>query len=432
VTQNTDDNANPPRFTRANMISIAAAVGTSFGLSPAAAIAATAPSISAQAHGKIDAEKGVSFYGKHQAGILTPQQRHTYFAVLDVTATSRADVIAMLKYWTAAADRLTQGLLVDPMTDAYNSAAVLNDSGETVGTTPQNLTITVGFGPSFFSKNGVDRFQIAHKRPAALVDLPKFPGDQMIEGKTGGDISLQACADDPQVAFHAVRQLVRIAGKAAALRWVESGYLPSSAPGDTPRNIMGFKDGTINSSDADKDIWVGEEGPAWMENGSYMIVRRIRIALEHWDRMNLAFQEQVVGRSKATGAPIGAKHEFDAVPLKATDKDGNSVVDENSHVRLAHPDENNGAQLLRRGYTYNDGVSFVAERWPPWRQAMEYDAGLLFMSYQRDPRTSFIPMFEKMSRMDMLNQFTTHNGGGIFACCGGIDSGKVFAQKLFT
>jgi deferrochelatase/peroxidase EfeB len=167
-----------------------------------------------------------------------------------------------------------------------------------------------------------------------------------------------------------------------------------------------------------------------MEHGSYLVARRIRIALEHWDRMNVAFQEQTVGRHKYSGAPLGRQHEVDALDLAATDKDGNPVIAQNAHVRLAAPASNGGIQILRRPYSYNDGVNFTAERWPPWRQGMEYDSGLFFIAYQRDPRSGFIPMYAKMSRFDMLNQFVTHVGGGLFACPGGSAPGEYVGQRL--
>jgi deferrochelatase/peroxidase EfeB len=247
---------------------------------------------------------------------------------------------------------------------------------------------------------------------------------------------VQACADDPQVAFHAIRQLSRLAYDVAQIRWVQTGFTSNSKTKETPRNLMGFKDGTNNPSinDSklmDKVIWVGDEGPDWMQGGSYMVARRIRIALEHWDRMNLAFQEQTVGRCKYSGAPLGKTSEFDKADYTATDKDGNPVIPENAHVRLAAAANNDGTQILRRPYSYNDGANPTAERWPPWRQEMEYDAGLFFLCYQRDPRTGFIKLFDKMSKFDMMNQFVTHVGGGLFACPGGVMTGEFIGQRLF-
>ena len=194
---------------------------------------------------------------------------------------------------------------------------------------------------------------------------------------------------------------------------------------------MGFKDGTQQPKDLDAAIWVGDEGPDWMRQGSYLVVRKIRIALEHWDRTAVDFQEQVVGRHKYSGAPLGAKNEFDPLDLGATDADGNPVIPDDAHVRLAAPEANDGAQILRRAFSYNDGVNFTAERWPPWRQGLEYDAGLLFVSYQRDPRTGFIKIFDKMSKLDAMNQFTTHVGSGLFACPGGVAEGEFIGQRLF-
>jgi deferrochelatase/peroxidase EfeB len=169
-----------------------------------------------------------------------------------------------------------------------------------------------------------------------------------------------------------------------------------------------------------------------MRDGSYLVVRRIRMALEHWDRTNVGFQEQTMGRHKYSGAPLGRQRETDPLGLDRTDKDGNPVIAENAHVRLANAATNDGAEILRRGYSYNNGVNFTAERWPPWRQGMEYDAGLFFLAYQRDPRTGFVKLFEKMAKFDMLNQFVTHVGGGLFACPPGARGGEFIGQRLFA
>ena len=163
-----------------------------------------------------------------------------------------------------------------------------------------------------------------------------------------------------------------------------------------------------------------------------MVIRPIRIALEHGDKIALGFQEQTVGRHKLSGAPIGKKHEFEPLDLGRTDPEGNPVIAENAHVRLAAPENNDGAQILRRAFNYDNGVAKIAERWPPWRQATTFDAGLLFQCYQRDPRTGFTKIFENMSKFDMLNQFTTHIGSGLFACPPGAKQGEFIGQKLFV
>jgi deferrochelatase/peroxidase EfeB len=389
------------------------------------------------------------FWGVHQAGIVTPAQEHTYFAAFDLNSEKRDDVVALLKTWTAAAARMTAGQPVAPAasdtsataqdapaSDAYaatsDSHAATMDSPETLGLTPARLTVTFGFGAGLFEKDGKDRYGLAARRPEALVDLPRFNGDQLVPARTGGDLSVQACADDPLVAFHAVRQLARLAYGIADVRWAQTGFMSRPTDKGTPRNLMGFKDGTQTPQDIDKVVWVGDDGPSWMQGGSYVVVRRIRMALEHWDRTNVGFQEQTFGRAKVSGAPLGLKDEFEPLGLDRTDKDENPVIPENAHVRLANAATNGGAEVLRRGYSYNDGVSFTAERWPPWRQGMEYDAGLLFVCYQRDPRTGFIKIFENMAKFDMLNQFVTHTGGGLFACPGGAREGEFIGQRLFN
>lgn len=382
------------------------------------------------------AAKGTAepFWGPHQSGILTPAQTHTYFAAFDITAERREDVIAMLTRWTEATARMTAGRTArDLPADLADTTA---DSADVLELPPSRLTLTFGFGATLFVKDGKDRFGLAAHRPEALVDMPVFPGDQLVEAMTGGDISVQACADDPQVAFHAVRQLARIAYDTAAIRWVQSGFLGGFDAKDTPRNLMGFKDGTGNPPVNDpeemrKFVWVGTEGPDWMRGGSYLVVRRSRMALEHWDRMKVSFQEQTFGRRKYSGAPLTGHKETDALDLDATDGDGNPVLPENSHVRLATAASNDGAKILRRSYSYNDGANVVAERWPPWRQGLEYDAGLIFVCYQKDPRTGFIPMFEKLSRFDMMNQFVTNVGSGLFACPEGVTKGGFIGQRLF-
>ncbi|BCZ80185.1 peroxidase [Paraburkholderia terrae] len=374
------------------------------------------------------------FYGAHQGGVVTPQQSHSYVAAFDLKTDKREEVIALLREWSQAAARMTQGKPAGSLETADDKPAA--DSADVLGLGASSLTITFGFGPGLFtSRDGKDRYGLASKRPAALVDLPRFNGDQLIAEKTGGDLFVQACANDAQVAFHAVRQLARMGYGAIQMRWGQAGFL-SGPKGQTPRNLMGFKDGTNNPSTAkpplmNQFVWASAADAPWMQGGTYTVVRRIRITLEHWDQMELGFQEQVFGRHKYSGAPIGQKNEFDAVDLKAADKDGNPVIPDNSHVRLSNQANNAGAQILRRSYSYNDGTNFYIERWPPWRQETEYDAGLIFIAHQADPRTGFIPINEKLSKFDVMNQFTTHIGSAIFAVPPGAREGSYVGAGLF-
>jgi len=415
-------NATRRRFLRrAALVAAATPIASNTFASPRPAGAAALPAIE-------------PFWGEYQGGIATPMQRHTYFMSFDLITTKREELIGLLRTWTEAAAKMTQGP-ANP--DAYpDPENIPEDSGATFGLPVARLTITFGFGPSLFEKDGEDRYGLAKQRPAALADLPRFTGDQLIAERTGGDLSVQACADDPQVAEYAIRRMVALAAGMAKIRWAQTGFSGGFKAGETPRNQMGFKDGTMNVLTKDDDamkqfVWVGEEGPTWMRDGSYMVIRPIRIALEHWDRMKLSFQEETVGRHKHSGAPIGKQHEFDTLDLDATDKEGNPLIAENSHVRLSAPASNDGAQILRRGYSYDNGVAQIAERWPPWRQATTFDAGLLFQCYQRNPKTGFTKIFEKMAKFDMLNQFTTHVGSGLFACPPGAKLGEYIGQRLF-
>ncbi len=423
------------RLTRRGLVRAAgglAAAGSSFGLTGVAeAVAAKTDGISG---GPIRGDAIEPFWGKHQGGIATPMQSHSYFAALDLQTGKRDDLVKLLRDWTAVAARMTAGRSVAPL--GNDPTALGSDIGDALGLPAARLTVTFGFGPGLFVRDGKDRYGLAARHPPALFDLPRFNGDQLIETRTGGDLSIQACADDPQAAFHAVRQLVRLGCGTAAIRWAQPGYLSRADSDATPRNLMGFKDGTRNLTVGDAKamanfVWVGDEGPDWMKGGSYAVARRIRMALERWDRMMVAFQEQTIGRHKYSGAPLGGKDEFDPLDLSAIGKDGDRLIPDSAHVRLASAATNGGAQILRRPYSYNDGVDFTAERWPPWRQGMEYDAGLFFVCYQRDPRTGFIKIFENLSKFDLLNQFTTHTGGGLFACPGGIAQGEFIGQHLF-
>ncbi|OYV36136.1 MAG: deferrochelatase/peroxidase EfeB [Rhodospirillales bacterium 20-64-7] len=415
-----------PVASRRLFLGAAAGVAGAAGLREEAARAELAPARADAAPGKRE-----PFYGAHQAGITTPMQSALYFAAFDVTTSDRAALIKLLQAWTAASARLTSGLPAEPA--AADPQAVPGDSGEAAGLDPARLTLTFGFGPELFTLAGRDRFDLAARRPAALVDLPRFAGDELIAGQSDGALCIQACANDAQVAFHAVRQLARIGDGTVALKWVQTGFSTAPVTKGTPRNLMGFKDGTMNptTQQAGPVVWAGAEGPGWMAGGSYMVARKIRIALEHWDRMRLAFQEQTFGRHKASGAPLGGKTEFEAPNFAATDADGNPVIPDNAHIRLAAPTNNGGAAILRRSYSYNDGASFIAERWPPWHQGIEYDSGLFFQAYQKDPRDGFIKLFDRMSKIDALNQFTTHVGSAIFACPPGVLPGRYIGHQLF-
>lgn len=351
-----------------------------------------------------DGEEEIRFYGEHQAGITTPMQKNIYFVVLDLHTTDRETIIQLFKDWTAYSENLVDGELVKK--DNSNALLPPTDTGETVGLNPYRLTLTFGVSASFLKKMG-----LSDKRPKAFRDLPPFPKEQLKEKYTGGDIVIQACADDEQVAFHAVRNLVRKGRNAITMKWSQSGFAAIGDRMSTPRNLFGFKDGTANvtkEKDFDKVIWCDSKD--WMQGGSYMAVRRIQMFLETWDRTNLQEQENTFGRYKESGAPFGKKDEFDEVDL--------DLLPEDSHVRLAKGVDK---PIYRRSFSYSDGIDETTG---------QFDTGLLFLSFQKDP-DSFVKVQTNLGAQDKMNEYITHVGSGLFACFGGVKKGEYLGQKLF-
>jgi len=370
----------------------------------------------------------VPFYGKHQSGIITKTQNHVYFVSLDVTTSKKEDLVKLFKDWTKASALMTEGKSVGKL--ASNEFLPPDDTGEAAGLSPSNLTITFGVGPSLFVKDNQDRFGLKQKQPKELVDLPAFPLDALEEEWTGGDLCIQACADDLQVAFHAVRNLIRIARGKATLRWAQTGFQRTKQAdhkNETPRNLFGFKDGTVNpdvnSKNAlNKHIWVQPgDGPDWLINGSYLVVRRIQMFIEVWDRTNLREQENTFGRYRDSGAPLGQKNEFDKPEFTHKKENGEDLIPVNSHVRLSHGDGTE--QILRRAYSYADGMDL---------KTGSFDAGLLFLCFQRTPSKQFIPIQKRLAKMDKLNEYTSHRGSAIFACLPGVKQGGFIGETLFN
>ncbi|MFS9035750.1 iron uptake transporter deferrochelatase/peroxidase subunit [Streptococcus australis] len=351
-----------------------------------------------------DGQEEISFYGKHQAGITTPMQKNIYFVVLDLRTTDKNELIQLFKDWTDYSQKLVNGELVKK--DGSNALLPPSDTGETVGLNPYRLTLTFGVSASFLTKLGLEK-----KRPKLFRDLPAFPKEQLREQYTGGDIVIQACADDEQVAFHAVRNLIRKGRNKVTMKWSQSGFAAIGDRMETPRNLFGFKDGTANvtsEKDFNKVVWADSQD--WMNNGSYMAVRRIIMHLETWDRTNLQEQENTFGRYKESGAPFGKKNEFDEVDL--------SLLPVDSHVRLAKEVD---LPILRRSYSYSDGID---------PKTGQFDAGLLFIAFQKDP-DRFVKIQTNLGADDKMNEYVTHIGSGLFACFGGVKEGEYIGQDLF-
>jgi deferrochelatase/peroxidase EfeB len=376
------------------------------------------------------------FYGEHQAGIVTPAQDRLAFAAFDVTTADRDELIGLLRRWTDAAEAMTRGATVGRYGAVDGSQyAPPEDTGEALGLPPASLTITFGFGRSLFvGPGGADRFGIAAQLPQRLIDLPHFPADALKPERSNGDLCVQACADDPQVAFHAIRNLARIGFGTVAMRWSQLGFgrtsSTSRAPA-TPRNLFGFKDGTANIKAEETDalaehVWVAagdDAAAAWLAKGSYLVARRIEMRIETWDRTSLGEQEAIVGRTKRDGAPLSGGTEFTEPDFGITGRDDQPLIAERSHVRLAHPSENQGARILRRGYNFTDGTTSLGR----------LEAGLFFIAFVRDPVSQYVPMQTKLSRDDVMMEYLQHTGSGLWAVPPGArEPGDYAGSALFN
>lgn len=369
----------------------------------------------------------VDFHGEHQAGITTEAQDRMHIVGFDVTTKDRGRLIELLRDWTAAIEQMAAGR---PVGGGGSYDAPPEDTGEAEGLSPAHLTVTVGFGRSLFlDEHGKPRFGLEGKLPEALIELPHFSGDMVEEARSGGDIVVQACANDPQVAVHAIRNLSRLGFGTVRVRFSQIGFgrtAKTTSAQQTPRNLFGFKDGTANILAEDADalaghVWVGAgSDQPWMEGGTYLVARRIRMQIETWDRSSLREQENVVGRIKSTGAPLSGGEEF-SEPDFAMAGSAGPLVPVDSHVAVLHPSAHGGARMLRRGFNYTDGSDGLGR----------LDAGLFFIAFVIDARTHFVPLQQAMSANDAMNEYLRHTSSGLYAIPPGIQPGQYLGQQLF-
>ncbi|MFT4286796.1 iron uptake transporter deferrochelatase/peroxidase subunit [Nocardioides sp.] len=376
--------------------------------------------VAEEAGESVDFTQSYDFYtGDHQVGVDTLPQRHIVFMTFNVAASaSKRDLQVLFARWSAAISQLMKGRPVGSV-EPTRANAVPQDTGEAHELGPASLTVTLGLGPSLFD----DRFGLAAYRPKLLQDLPTLPSDQLRPELVGGDLSLQACADDPQVAYHAIRDLARLGRGTVTTRWTVLGFGRASAGlgQSTPRNLMGFKDGTRNIKDAadlDDFVWVSDDLD-WMKGGTYQVVRKIRMDIEVWDATTIETQHTTFGRDKGVGAPLTGSKEFDTPDFTAT-ADGKPVIDPASHVALAAHENNGGVRILRRGYNFTDGLNDLGQ----------LDAGLLFICYQKDPQ-QFVTLQTRLGSADLLNEYIAHIGSGIFAIPPAPAQGHYLGEALF-
>jgi deferrochelatase/peroxidase EfeB len=296
-----------------------------------------------------------------QAGIVTPPLGYLSIAAFDLLGDSRADLARVLRGW------------------GHATVELFADRGGRV-------TVTVGLGPALFADQ---RLGIGGSRPEALRALPAFPGDALDPAGSDGDLCVQVCADSPAAALEATRDLIAVSRPWAALRWRQCGFRAVDGRPDPP-GLFGFRDGTVNldihdPADTERFLWVAD-GPKWMHGGTYVVVRRIRLLLDTWDRVDPGVQESVIGRRLLDNAERPAS-------LR-------------SHRSLASPARNGGAKLLRRSYSYDAGADPNGL----------LDAGLIFLCFQRDPHRQFVPIQQRLAEADPLNAFSQHVASALFAC----------------
>lgn len=348
------------------------------------------------------------FYGLRQSGIVTPRPANGMIASFDVLAGSPSDLVRMFQTLTERIAFLTQGgepPALDPKLPPADNGIL----GPVVP--PDNLTITVSVGASLFD----DRYGLKPYKPARLIRMTSFRNDALDAALCHGDLSLQISSNTADTNIHALRDIVKKLPDLLLLRWKQEGSVPAlpvkaGLPPESARNFLGFRDGSANPSPNDTDmmeriVWVQPDSdePGWATHGSYQAVRIIRNFVERWDRTPLQEQQNIIGRHKATGAPMQGGTEHD-VPDYANDPEG-KVTPLDAHIRMANPRTHGSAAnlILRRPFNYSNGVT----------KSGQLDQGLLFIAYQSDLEKGFITVQKRLAG-EPLEEYIKPVGGGFF------------------
>jgi deferrochelatase/peroxidase EfeB len=374
---------------------------------------------------KAQLASAIAFDGPHQAGILTPAPAQASFVALDAIVPERLALQEALRALSARARTLAQGgsyprLEVD---DPPADSGILGPLNA-----PDSLTVTIAFGASLFD----GRYGLAARRPRGLITMPNFPNDALEASRSHGDVLIQICASHRDTVVHTVRELLRSVRGALQVRWSLDGF--SSArrgptPRSSPRNLFAFRDGTANPDvrDAalmDRLVWIGggRGEPAWTQGGTYQVVRAIRMHVEFWDRVGLTEQQNMIGRERDSGAPLGGTEEFED-PRYDLDPDGKRIPLE-AHIRLANPRTTQTAdqRILRRGFNYQRGFD----------TAGQLDQGLMFVAFNQDIARQFATIQQRLATEPMIDYITPVGGGYFFAPRGSRGAADWVGSGLFV
>jgi deferrochelatase/peroxidase EfeB len=367
----------------------------------------------------------VPFDGPHQAGILTKAQAQATTVALDSIAANRELLAEVLQTLSTRARGLTQGetVGVQEIDDPPPDSGILGPVNA-----PDGLTVTIAFGASLFD----DRYGLAPRRPSRLQGIPNFPNDELDPQRSHGDVLVQVCAEHRDTVVHTVRELTRAVAGSLTPRWRMDGFQSAPrgpSPHNSPRNLFAFRDGTANPdvTDArlmDSLVWVqpGSGKPSWTAGGTYQVVRTIRMHVEFWDRVGMFEQQNMIGRDRVTGAPLGGEEEFQD-PRYDLDPQGKRIP-LNAHIRLANPRTPPTAdqRILRRGYNYDRGLD----------EAGNLDQGLLFVAFNQNVERQFAAIQRRLAEEPMVDYITPVGGGYFFAPPGARGVGDWVGSQLFA
>jgi deferrochelatase/peroxidase EfeB len=283
------------------------------------------------------------------------------------------------------------------------------------------LTVTMSVGSTLFD----DRYGLAARKPLKLKPLVAFPNDSPDPAWLHGDLLIQLSANHPDTIHHAIRDITKHTRGGMQLRWKIEGYNSPPRPSGTSRNLLGFKDGTANPAGtlASSLIWVDDPAePAWARNGSYLVVRLIRMLVEFWDRVSINEQEGMFGRRRDSGAPLDGTSESDTPNYKA-DPNG-YVIPLDSHIRLANPrtPQTANQRLIRRSYNYDLGVDLNGN----------LQAGHIFIAYQQDVERQFETVQKRLINEPLVDYVQPFGGGYFFTLPGVADANDWYGKSMLA